>query len=115
MRRTAVLVGVVCFLIAGCSMFESPSSVARKFYAALEKNDTEAIKRYATPDTVRVMAMFGSKMQGYMGTMGKITGVTETIDGDTAVVTVSFESGEQSDLDMIKTDGKWKVNMTMNK
>jgi hypothetical protein len=41
--------------------------------------------------------------------------MTETIDGDTAVVTVAFENGEEANIDLVKVDGKWKVSMSMDK
>jgi hypothetical protein len=48
-----------------------------------------------------------------MAANGKIDSVSEVIDGDTAVVTVKFSNGETTNLDMIKVDGKWKVNIDM--
>jgi len=114
MKRVMMLAGVVCVaFIFGCSGAESPSSVARKFYAAVEKNDSKAMGKVATPETVQMMAMFGEKAQGMMASYGKIKSTEEEIDGDTAVVTVTFENGETQDLDLIKVNGAWKV--TINK
>jgi len=114
MKRMMMLAGIVCVVfIAGCAGSGSPSSAARKFYTAVEKNDAKAMGQVATPETVQMMAMFGEKAKGIMATNGKIKSTTEKIDGDTAVVTLTFENGETSDLDLIKTDGKWKV--TINK
>jgi hypothetical protein len=102
--------GLVCFLIfAGCGIADTPSSAARKFYTALQKNDTKLLGQVATPETVQTMAMFGEKVQGMMQAYGKITSTTEQIDGDTAVVSVVFENGETEDLTLKKIDGKWKV------
>jgi ketosteroid isomerase-like protein len=110
MKRAIMLACIVCVVfIAGCSSGDSPSSVARKFYAAVEKNDAKAMGQVATPETVQMMAMFGEKASGMVTAMGKIKSTTEEIDGDTAVVTLTFESGETSDLDLVKIDGKWKV------
>ena len=98
-------------LIAACGSSESPSSAARKFYAAVEKNDAKAMAQVATPETVQMMAMFGEKAAGMVAANGKIKGTTEEIDGDTAVVTLTFENGETENLDLIKVNGKWKVSI----
>jgi hypothetical protein len=97
--------------IVGCSNNNSPSSAARKFYTAIEKNDVKAMEQVATTQTVQTMAMFGEKAKGMLASYGKITGTTEKIDGDTAVVTVTFENGESEDLSLVKDDGKWKVTI----
>jgi hypothetical protein len=108
-----MVIGISCLLmLVGCANANTPSSVARKFYEALEKNDSKALGQYATAETTQLMAMFGEKIQETLKTNGKITQTTETIDGDTAVVTITFENGDTTDLDLIKIDGKWKVAIT---
>ena len=112
MKRVILLTGIVCLVfIAGCSGNDSPSAAARKFYTAVEKNDTKAMGQVATPETVQMMAMFGEKAAGMVAANGKIKGTTEEIDGDTAVVTLTFENGETENLDLIKVNGKWKVSI----
>jgi hypothetical protein len=107
-----MLMGIVCVVIvAGCGGNGSPSSAVRKFYTAVEKGDAKAMEQVATPITVQLMAMFGEKASEKFSDYGGITNTTEKIDGDTAVVTVTFANGETSDLDLIKEDGKWKVNI----
>jgi ketosteroid isomerase-like protein len=109
MKRVTILAGFFCVLfIAGCSS-DSPSSVARKFYAAVEKNDAKAMGQVSTAETVQMMSMFSEKAAGMAAANGKIKSTTEKIDGDTAVVTLTFENGETSDLDLKKVNGKWKV------
>jgi hypothetical protein len=107
--------GFICVLIIGCAASNSPTAAAKNFFAAVQKNDTKALGKYATPETISLMAMFGTKLQGTVSAYGKITGTTETIDGDTAVVTVSFENGEDTEINLKKIDGKWKVHMSMEK
>jgi ketosteroid isomerase-like protein len=110
MKRVMILAGIVCVVfIASCGGGDSPSSVARKFYAAVEKNDAKAMGQVATAETVQMMAMFGEKAAGMAAANGKIKRTTEKIDGDTAVVTLVFENGETSNVDLKKVDGKWKV------
>ena len=112
MKRVMMLAGIICVVfIAGCSSNNSPSAAARKFYTAVVKGDAKAMGQVATPETVQVMTMFGEKAQGMLAVYGKITKTTEEIDGDTAVVTLTFENGETDTLHLVKIDGKWKVSM----
>jgi hypothetical protein len=113
MKHVVILAGIVCLLfIAACGGSDSPSSVARKFYSAIEKNDPKAMGQVATPETVQLMAMFGEKASGMVTANGKITKTTEEINGDTAVVTLTFANGETETLDLKKVDGKWKVALS---
>jgi ketosteroid isomerase-like protein len=109
---TSILVIVTLF--AGCSAVVSPKDTVQKFYKAIEENDIKAMSEVATPETVQLMAMFGTKAQGALAENGKIKSLTETIDGDTAVVTVTFENGEEEKVDLIKADEKWKVSISMD-
>jgi uncharacterized lipoprotein len=118
MEKKNFVVGLVLIvLLAGCSLASSPKAAVQKFYKAVEKNDIKAMADVATPETVQLMAMFGTKVQGMLAANpnGKVNSVTEAIDGDTAVVTVTFENGEETNIDLVKIDGKWKVSMSMDK
>jgi hypothetical protein len=111
-------IGALVFLtlLNSCSLMNSPKAAVRKFGKAIEKNDMKALAKVATPETVQLMATFGSKIQGYAASMSdrKIKTVTEEIDGDTAVVTVLFADGEEENFDLKKIDGKWKVHISMD-
>ena len=116
MKRMIMLTGIFCVLfVVGCGGGSSPSSATRKFYDALVKNDVKAMGDVATPETVQLIAMFGEKASGVAAAHGKITKTTERINGDTAVVTVTYQDGETEDVDLIKVDGKWKVSIDMGK
>ena len=116
MKRVVFFALIVCVaFITACGGGASPSSAARKFYDALGKGDTKAMEQVATAETVQLMAMFGDKTKGMVEANGKIKSTTEQIDGDKAVVTLTFENGETEDLTLIKVDGKWKVSIDMNK
>jgi hypothetical protein len=106
---------VLVALLAGCSLANSPKATVKKFGKAIEKNDMKALAKVATPKTVQLVSTFGSKVQGYAASMAerKIKKVTEEIDGDTAVVTVIFADGEEENFDLVKIDGKWKVDIDM--
>jgi PBP1b-binding outer membrane lipoprotein LpoB len=113
MRKFFVVAVILAALLVSCSS-ESPSSVTRKFYAAMESNDAAAIQKYATPEAAGMInAMLSEEKVEMLKVNGKITDAVETIDGDTAEVTLTFESGETQSWDLVKVDGKWKV--TINK
>jgi hypothetical protein len=117
MEKRIFIIGLVFItFLAGCSgSASSPKVAVQKFYKAVEKNDTKAMAEVATTETVQLMAMFGTKIQGIAAANGKVKSVTEAIDGDTAVVTVIFENEEETNIDLIKVDGRWKVSMSMDK
>jgi len=104
---------LVTFMMAGCPAARSPSATVREFYRALERNDMSALANVATPETVQMMAMFGTKIQGMIETEGyTISSLTEQINGDTATVTIIFDNGEEDTLDLVMVDGRWKVSMS---
>jgi outer membrane lipoprotein-sorting protein len=111
MKKGFLVCGLVIIaLLAGCSAASSPKAAVDKFYKAVEKNDTKAMAEVATEETVQMMAMFGSAFQQQMKEKGKFKIGTETIDGDTAVVTLIYDDSEEEDtVDLVKVDGKWKV------
>ena len=111
MKKMMILAGIVCVVFITACGGSSPSAAARKFYTALEKGDAKAMEQVATPETVQMMTRFGEKTKGMVAANGKIKSTTEKIDGDTAVVTLTFDSGETQEIDLKKIDGKWKVTM----
>ena len=112
MKRMVILAGLLCVVfIAGCGGGGGPSSAAKKFYSAVEKGDTKAMEGVATADVMAVMEWALAMASEQITEKGKITKTTEKIDGDKAVVTLTFSNGETEDLDMVKEDGKWKVSM----
>jgi hypothetical protein len=116
MKRKIFIVGLVfIILLSSCSGSGSPKTAVQKFYKAVEKNDSKAMAEVATTETVQLIAMFGTKAQGMLAANGKIKTLTEDIDGDTATVNVVFENGEETELDLIKVNGKWKVTIDMGK
>jgi len=109
--------GVLIFiaLFSGCFLDNSPKATVKKFWTAVEKNDMKALAKVATPDTVQLVLTFGSKIRGHAASLldKKVETITEKIDGDTAVVTIIFADGEEQNFDLIKVDGKWKVDLSL--
>jgi len=119
MRKWYFVCGlVIVVLLNGCSLLNSPKAALNNFSKAVEKNDMKALAKVATPETVQLIATFGSKAQGYAASMvaekGKVTKVSEKIEGDEAIVTVTYANGDTESYDLVKVDGKWKVHMSMD-
>ncbi|GHU80966.1 hypothetical protein FACS189468_2290 [Spirochaetia bacterium] len=89
----------------------SPSTVVKNFYAAVEKGDAKKVAEYCTPETGAMLSSLGEKLTESTKETGKVTGTTETIDGDTAQVEVTFEKGDPQTLDLVKVDGKWLITV----
>jgi len=110
----AVIAASLVFGMASCGGGGGgPTAAAKGFYAAVEKGgDAKALEKYATKETAALMAMFGEKAKTSLAEYGKITDTSEKIDGDKAVVTLTFANGKTEDLTLIKDEGKWKVNVS---
>ena len=107
------LVAVIGFSIVSCGGGGgSPSAAVRSFFTAVEKGDSKALEKVATEETAALIAMFGEKAKEGVTSNGKIKSTTEKVDGNNAVVTVTYENGETQDIDLIKVDGKWKVSIS---
>ena len=106
------LILIIGLALAGCSKGGgSPSSIARQFYAALEKSDSKAIGELMTPDAAATMLVFAEKAKGMIAAKGSIKSTKETINGNTAVVKATFTDGSTEELNFVKVDGKWKVTI----
>jgi hypothetical protein len=107
-----VVLAIVAMVVVN-SLSNSPKAVVQRFVKAIEKNDMKALSEVATPDTVQLITMLGTKVQGMIAsqTGGKPKSVTETIDGDTAVVTIVLEDDNEINFDLVKVNGKWKVSI----
>jgi len=115
MKKILLALGIVCTIfIFACSAANTPSAAAKKFYEAVEKNDTKMMEQYATPETVRIVATFVTKIQVDMASKGKVTSFTETIDPENpekATVSVKFADNYETSLNMVKVNDKWKVDI----
>jgi len=110
-----------CFLLlvlilAGCGG-NTPSKSASKFLNAFNEKDYEEARKYASPETAKLVDLMESlsKMSTSIDTLqhNKIEVVSEKIDGETATVTFREEgSDETEDIKLKKIDGKWMVHIT---
>jgi hypothetical protein len=60
------------------------------------------------------VAPFLEKAKGLAASYGDIVNIEEKIDGNEAVVNVEFKSGDTSEYNLTKVDGKWKVSDTID-
>ena len=66
--------------MAGCPTARLLLAIVREFYRALERNNMNALANVVTPETVKMMALFGAKIQGIITTEGyTITSLTEQL------------------------------------
>ncbi|HRD53773.1 MAG TPA: DUF4878 domain-containing protein [Flavobacteriales bacterium] len=91
----------------------TPSQVAEKYLAHLNKMEFKEAKAYGTEKTAGMLDLL-SGMAAMMpktdNVSSKITG--ETIDGDKATVTYRTDGKDADEtLTLIKQDGKWLVDM----
>jgi len=100
-------------IATGCGA-NDPSSTVKNFYAAVEKGDAKAMERYATPETAELLTVFGDKARANSRDRGGIKSATHTINGNNAVVDLTFENGATEKVNLIKVDGKWKVTAAKN-
>jgi hypothetical protein len=114
MVKAAVV--LVLVLAAGCSAANTPTAAVRAYYKAVEKNDLKSLVKVLTEQGAQnitgldaeTLAVVRGAVQEYVAALGAVKSETEEIDGDNAVVTVTFENGEEK-VSVIKVDGKWKV------
>jgi hypothetical protein len=119
MKKTLSFVGLISLiLIIGFALVNcgggggSPTSVVKQLHTAIEKGDDKKINELMTPEAAGMLIMMLEKVKGTVAEYGKITKTEETITDDKAVVKVTYNNGQEGSFDLIKVDGKWKVNFS---
>jgi len=107
-KHAATTVMLASLVSVGCGT-NSPSSVAKQFFVVIEKGDVGSYNKVMTPETAQTMAIYGEKFKQSFVVKGGIKSMKETINGDKAIVEVTFKDGSKGNLDLVKVDGKWKV------
>lgn len=107
---------IVILFLFSCSGGDSPKAVAENYLKAIGSYDFEGAKKYGTEDTGKLLdIMIGFAKMVPDSTKNEInfTILDEKIEGDKAVV-IYKEEGQQGEvpLNLMRVDGKWKVNMT---
>ncbi|MCL2043445.1 MAG: DUF4878 domain-containing protein [Treponema sp.] len=104
-----MVIGGLSIIGCGGGGRNSPESVVRQFWTAVEKGDTRAYSNYMTPEAAAMIAAFGEKAEGGAAEKGGLISTSETIDGDTAVVEMNFGDGSTEEIHLIRVDGKWLI------
>ncbi len=119
-RITLVL--LFAAFLGACGSSNSPEGVAEEFLTHLGNQDYEKAKELGTENTVQMLTMIES-MGGMAESMGgeakkdsakglpddfEIT--NSEVDGDNALVTYTAD-GKEEELNLVKQDGQWKVDM----
>jgi len=112
--------------MAGCG--NKPEATAQKFLSAMEKRDFSGAKQYVTQDSQKIMDFLKVMFEKMAPEQREDTShlkfkiLNSTIQKDTATITYeetavwdngSSNAGNESpttkELQMVKEDGKWKV------
>ncbi|MBK6445540.1 MAG: DUF4878 domain-containing protein [Bacteroidetes bacterium] len=117
LKFQAVCTVIILFFVISCGKGDSPKAVADSFLKAFHSQDFAGARKYGTEDTGKlmdVMAGFSKMVQdSAQVTEVKYEIVSEKIEGDNAVVMYKEEGKEgEIPLNLMRVDGKWKVNMT---
>jgi len=119
MKTTIAAILITGLLILnGCnSETQKPEIVVTSFFDALNKQDFETAKEFATKKSEPILDMISlaanfqiEKMDSSMFDKSRLEFGTPKIDGDSAIIEVSIKnSNEFIPLKLKKEDGDWKV------
>jgi major membrane immunogen (membrane-anchored lipoprotein) len=112
MKKILGIMLIIAFAVTACGGTDRPAKVVRNLYKAIEEKDANKINEVMTEEAAPRMLMYAEKAQGSIERQGKIVKTEEKINGDKAVVTVTFEDGTTGEYDLVKVDGRWKITMT---
>lgn len=117
MKKNALFI-FLCGIAASCSdagMNNSPKSVARDFLEQVSQGKYEEAKLYGTQNTAKLLD-FSNMMLGSTDKTFDYTITKDSIEGDHAwVFFYDGRTKRQESMDLIKVDGKWKVDLRMKK
>jgi len=103
------------FMVSCGGSSDNPQDVAKAFMEALADQDYDKAKDLGTENTVMMIGMIegmAGMAEGEEAEAGELTWGDTEIDGDSAVCYYSEEGKEgQQQVDLIKVDGDWKVDM----
>ncbi|NTV61542.1 MAG: hypothetical protein HGA77_09595 [Chlorobiaceae bacterium] len=102
------------FMLVACA--DNPRSTAQKFTENLADGKITEAKKYATEPTGKMLDFAASLGTLTLNRDFRFTFVSETVKDNTAqVVYREKPEAEEQTLDMVKVDGKWKVDMQTRK
>ncbi len=105
------------FVFHACKTTDSPEKVTENFMYYLASGEYEKAGEYGTESTMQMMEMFKAlESLGGEGILDdetkpeRIKNIECEVDGDFAVCRFE-EEGEMAEVQLIKQDGKWLVDM----
>ncbi len=104
------------FMVSCGGSSDNPQDVAIEFMDALGDQDYDKAKDLGTENTIMMIGMIESMAsmapEGEDSEeMGEITWGETEIDGDNAICFYSTEDKADQQVDLVKVDGDWKVDM----
>lgn len=104
------------FMVSCGGSSDNPQDVAEEFMTALTDKDYDKAKDLGTENTVMMIGMIESMAsmapEGEEAEeMGEITWGETEIDGEKAICYYSTPDKADQQVDLIKVDGDWKVDM----
>jgi hypothetical protein len=113
MKNLLILSVFAAAFFSSCNKAEGPKEVATKFLTHLNAGEYDAAGEFGTESTKEMLGMikmFAGEEKPEAAVPFTISDVKE--EGETATVTYRSEGAEADEtIDLVKTDGKWLVNM----
>jgi hypothetical protein len=113
----SLLIAFGTLSLASCGLGSSPKKAANNFLTAFNDRDFDQARKYATPETNKLVDLMENLTNMAQSTdtikPGKITVLEERIEGEVAYVTFKEgDSDETQELKLKKIDGNWLVHIT---
>ena len=117
MKSIRILSLALVLLLAACSANRSVESVVISFVEAFEAQDWEAAKALSTEESVAMIDAF----RGFTEMVGddaepfsfEVVKDSTMVDGEEAHVTIVDENNNPITYRLVKVDGDWKMDFTM--
>ena len=112
------LVLIVGLAVIGCGGGASPESVVREFYTAVERGNAQKMLDLSTPESAAMISMLAGmledeKVKGSLEERGRIASTEVTdISDEAATVKVTYANGDDDDFNLVKINGKWKIDVS---
>ena len=104
----AIIMIFLCLILISCGN-SNPSGTVRKLYRGIDKSDLKIVGSVATQEYANYISGRQQQLKNQLDINGKIRDITQEIEGNTAIVTVAFENGNNALEYLERTDGKWRV------
>jgi hypothetical protein len=118
MKKTTILfVALTTIIITSCTSKSTPEGVATDFLNALMAQKWDDAKQLATSESAETIDMikgFADQTGDTAMVMGfEIIKEQTKIEGDKASIVAKDESGLEMPMNLVKVDGKWKVDYSL--